>query len=127
MFVTDKIFGQLRSHEGNDSHPSRLWKSYPVKAAQRLLNDYADETTVMGRNVCASIERSYTTALWKRRYTPEERRNYASEVLRLLNVKAGTRRFLLRNVWLIDLLSKLYGAIRPRLGSIARLVFRSRS
>lgn len=127
LFISKEVFGRLRSHEANESHPNKLWETYPVKAAQRLLKDYADETTVMGRNVYAYIERCYTRALWKRRYTPEERREHASEILRLLNVKAATRRFLLRNVWLIDILSKLYGTIRPSLGSVSHLVFRSKS
>lgn len=127
LFVTREIFGQLRSHDDNDSHPDKLWKSYPVKAAQRLLKDCVDETTIMGRNVYASIERRYTTALWKRRYTSEERKAYAAEVLQLLDVKSLKQRFLLHNVWLIDILSKLYGTVRPGLGSVSRLVFRGRS
>ncbi len=124
LFTCKEIFGRLRVHDDNDSHPSKLWESYPIKAAQRLLSCYVDESTIIGRGIYLFIERKYITALWKRQYTAEERRIYANEVLRLLNVKSVNRRFLLRNAWLLDLLSKLYGAIRPRLGSISRLVFR---
>lgn len=127
LFVCKEIFGRLRSHDDNDSHPNKLWKTYPVKAAQRLIIDYSDGGTVMGRNIQTNVERCYTTALWKRKYTSEERRAHVTELLQVIKVKSATRRFLLGNVWLIDILNKLYLAIRPRLGLVSRLFFRSKS
>ena len=125
LFVCKEIFGRLRSHDDNDSHPNKLWKTYPVKAAQRLLKDYADDSTVMGRNMQTTIERCYTTALWKRRYTSEERRAYAEELL-LLIVQKPSRRFLLKNMWFLNMTMRLYLTLRPMLGWLSQATLLSR-
>lgn len=126
LYVCKEVFGRLRVHENQPSHPSKLWETYPLHAARRLLSEYVDETTPIGRNIHIMVEKQYSVALWKNPYTHKERRGYASDLLRLINVRAVSRRFLLRNVWFLDILAKLYGTIRSRLSSVSHLLLKNK-
>ena len=107
LFTCMHVFGCFRVHMANESHRDRLWSSYPIHAAHMLLSRYVDETTSLGAHVREMVEKRYTTALWKSQCTDKKRRAYAGELLRLI-VQKPSRRFLLKNTWLLNMLGGLY-------------------
>lgn len=125
LFTCMEVFGCFWVHVANESHPSRLWITYPIRSAHRLLLHYVDETTPIGKGIRDMVERSYTSALWKGPYTTEEHRAYAEELLQSIMQKPS-RRFLFRNIWLLNMLRRLYTTLRPVLGWLSQTILRSR-
>ena len=117
LFTCSEVFGRFRVHGLNESHPSRIWSAYPIRAGTRLLSEFGDARSVMGRNVRCMIERNYVSALWKGKLEPEMRRAYAEELSRL--IRPIGRRFLVKNVWFLGSVNWLYRALRPFLGELA--------
>lgn len=123
LFVCDEIFGCFRVHNTNDSHPWKLWAIYPPDAASRLLSCYVDETTALGQGIRNMVERTYTAALWKSPLASKTRQAYARELLQLI-VRKPTRRFLLRNTWILNIANWLYINLRPLLGQLSELILK---
>ncbi len=123
LFACNKVFGCFRVHDGNLSRPEKLWESYPLTSAHRLLADYVEEGTQTGKSIRAMLEKTYTSALWKRPMREEMRRKRAEDLLRFV-VKDPCRRFLLRNGWLLSLLGRIYTTTRPALGRVLQMILR---
>jgi glycosyltransferase involved in cell wall biosynthesis len=123
LFCCKRVFGRFRVHGGNASRLARLWETYPLDAAGRLLQHYVDETTPLGRSVIASVERGYFSSLWKSPLTLRQRSKFAQSLSSLF---AGNpaRRYMVSQGWFFHLGWFGYALLRPVLHAVSTLVGR---
>jgi glycosyltransferase involved in cell wall biosynthesis len=119
LYGSMEVFGSFRIHGGNDSNPLKIWDTYPINAAERLLVLYGEGCGAGGVKLRRQIESSYVKGLWKIPLSSNFRRQYAREVLERL---ARTKRYrlLLRCPWLMGVLGALFRFARPRAGRIVQ-------
>lgn len=123
LYCCKGVFGRFRVHDANASRLARLWETYPLDAAGRLLQHYVDKTTPLGRSVIDRVERGYFSSLWKSPLNLRQRSKFARS---LSSLCAGNpaRRYIVSQGWFFHLGWFGYALLRPVLHVISTLAGR---
>lgn len=120
LYTCHEIFGYYFEHEGNDSHPDKLWKTFSIESAHDFLVRHVDVNSRIGADFRRAMDINYFSSLFTNEVTHSARMIYASQFLATLGTTNCSIRFFMKNAWMLTLLHFAYVVLRP----IARMMFK---
>lgn len=120
LYTCHEIFGYYFEHEGNDSHPDKLWKTFSIESAHDFLVRHVDVSTHIGSDFRLGMEKNYFSSLFTNKITHADRKVYASQYLATLGTINHRLRFFFRNAWILTILHFIYIILRPLMRTIFR-------
>lgn len=115
LYTCHEIFGYYWVHDGNDSHPDKLWQTYSVESAKKLLAQHVDTNKLIGSHFRREMEKTYFSSLYTKELTHSDRKHYASQLLTVLGAENLKSHFFFKNAWTLTILHFIYMASRSLL------------